>query len=207
MSSTNGKNGKNGTHEGTWAGAKRKDGKIRVAIVGVGNCASSLVQGRYYYENAKKDDFVPGLMHVELGGYHVKDIEFVAAFDIDKNKVGKDLSEAIYTKPNNTFVFQKVEPMGVTVDRGMTHDGLGKYLSQIIEKAPGPDGRRRRHPQGARGRRHGLVPPGRLRGGDEVVRGAGPQGRRRLRQRHPGLHRPGALLAAPLRRGGPAGHR
>ena len=85
-----------------------RDGKIRVAIVGVGNCASSLVQGRYYYENAKDDDFVPGLMHVNLGGYHVRDIEFVAAFDIDKNKVGKDLSEAIYTKPNNTYVFQQV---------------------------------------------------------------------------------------------------
>jgi myo-inositol-1-phosphate synthase len=78
----------NGTGTGTWAGAKRKDGKVRVAIVGVGNCASSLVQGRYYYEDAKEDDFVPGLMHVNLGGYHVRDIEFVAAFDIDKNKVG-----------------------------------------------------------------------------------------------------------------------
>src|SRR3954449_9532360 len=117
---------------------KRNDGKIRVAIVGVGNCASSLVQGRYYYENANDDDFVPGLMHVNLGGYHIRDIEFVAAFDIDKNKVGKDLSEAIYTKPNNTYVFQQVPQIGVTVERGMTHDGLGKYLSQIIEKAPGP---------------------------------------------------------------------
>jgi myo-inositol-1-phosphate synthase len=137
---TNGKNAKstNGTGHGTWAGARRKDGKIRVAIVGVGNCASSLVQGRYYYENAKEDDFVPGLMHVNLGGYHVRDIEFVAAFDIDKNKVGKDLSEAIYTKPNNTYVFQQVAHLGVKVERGMTHDGLGKYLSQIIEKAPGP---------------------------------------------------------------------
>ena len=114
------------------------DRKIRVAIVGVGNCASSLVQGRYYYEDAQPDDFVPGLMHVELGGYHVRDIEFVAAFDIDKNKVGKDLAEAIYTKPNNTYVFQQVPSTGVTVQRGMTHDGLGKYLSQIIEKAPGP---------------------------------------------------------------------
>ena len=133
-------NGTNGaTPSNTWAGAgRRKDGKIRVAIVGVGNCASSLVQGRYYYENAKDDDFVPGLMHVNLGGYHVRDIEFVAAFDIDKNKVGKDLSEAIYTKPNNTYVFQQVPNLGVTVERGMTHDGLGKYLSQIIEKAPGP---------------------------------------------------------------------
>ncbi len=117
---------------------KRNDGKIRVAIVGVGNCASSLVQGRYYYENAADDEFVPGLMHVNLGGYHVRDIDFVAAFDIDKNKVGKDLSQAIYTKPNNTYVFQQVPNLGVEVQRGMTHDGLGKYLSQIIEKAPGP---------------------------------------------------------------------
>jgi myo-inositol-1-phosphate synthase len=113
-------------------------GKIRVAIVGVGNCASSLVQGRYYYENASEDDFIPGIMHENLGGYHIRDVEFVAAFDIDKNKVGKDLSEAIYTKPNNTYVFQQVPNLGVKVDRGMTHDGLGKYLSQIIEKAPGP---------------------------------------------------------------------
>jgi myo-inositol-1-phosphate synthase len=119
--------------------AKAEKGKkIRVAIVGVGNCASSLIQGRYYYENAAETDFIPGLMHVNLGGYHVRDIEFVAAFDIDKNKVGKDLSEAIYQKPNNTIVFQKVPHLGVKVERGMTHDGLGKYLSQIIEKAPGP---------------------------------------------------------------------
>jgi myo-inositol-1-phosphate synthase len=116
----------------------RRDGKIRVAIVGVGNCASSLVQGRYYYEDAKPGDAIPGLMHVELGGYHIRDIEFVAAFDIDKNKVGKDLGEAIYTKPNNTFVFKQVGELGVPVERGMTHDGLGKYLSRIIEKAPGP---------------------------------------------------------------------
>jgi myo-inositol-1-phosphate synthase len=115
-----------------------KGKKIRVAIVGVGNCASSLVQGRYYYENASETDFIPGLMHVNLGGYHVRDIEFVAAFDIDRNKVGKDISEAIYEKPNNTLVFCKVPHMGVKVERGMTHDGLGKYLSQIIEKAPGP---------------------------------------------------------------------
>jgi len=134
--STNG-NGTSGTGK-AWAGANRKDGKIRVAIVGVGNCASSLVQGRYYYENAKETDFVPGLMHVSLGGYHVRDIEFVAAFDINRTKVGKDLSEAIYAHPNNTIVFQQVPHMGVPVERGMTHDGLGKYLSQIIEKAPGP---------------------------------------------------------------------
>lgn len=112
--------------------------KVRVAIVGVGNCASSFVQGVQFYRNAKPDEFVPGLMHVNLGGYHVRDIEFVAAFDIDKNKVGKDLAKAIYEKPNNTFRFCEVPTLGVPVHRGMTHDGLGKYLSQIIEKAPGP---------------------------------------------------------------------
>jgi myo-inositol-1-phosphate synthase len=136
---SNGASSTNGRHPAAKSAAAKSGGKkIRVAIVGVGNCASSLVQGRYYYENAADDEFVPGLMHVNLGGYHVRDIEFVAAFDIDKNKVGKDLSEAIYTKPNNTYVFQQVQHLGVKVDRGMTHDGLGKYLSQIIEKAPGP---------------------------------------------------------------------
>ena len=114
------------------------DRKIRVAIVGVGNCASSLIQGRYYYEHAKPGEFVPGLMHVQLGDYHISDIEFVAAFDVDREKVGKDLSEAIYAGQNNTFKFMDVPHMGVTVDRGMTHDGLGKYLSQVIVKAPGP---------------------------------------------------------------------
>lgn len=113
-------------------------GKINVAIIGVGNCASSLVQGVYYYKKAKENEFVPGLMHVNLGGYYIKDINFVAAFDIDKNKVGKDLAEAIYTLPNNTFKFCEVPTTGVKVHRGMTHDGLGKYLSQIIQKAPGP---------------------------------------------------------------------
>ena len=112
--------------------------KVRVAIVGVGNCASSLIQGRYYYANAKPEDFVPGLMHVQLGDYHISDIEFVAAFDIDVTKVGKDLSEAIWGGMNNTYRFMDVPHTGVTVERGMTHDGLGKYLSQVIEKAPGP---------------------------------------------------------------------
>jgi len=111
---------------------------INVAIVGVGNCASSLVQGVHYYKDAKEDEFIPGLMHVNLGGYHISDINFVAAFDIDRNKVGKDLAEAIYTKPNNTIKFCDVPETGVRVERGMTHDGLGKYLSQVITKAPGP---------------------------------------------------------------------
>ncbi len=112
--------------------------KIRVAIVGVGNCASSLVQGAEYYNGAKEGEFVPGLMHVNLGGYHVSDIEFVAAFDVDKNKVGKDLSEAIFAKPNNTLKFADVPRKGVVVQRGMTHDGIGKYLSRVIEKHPSP---------------------------------------------------------------------
>jgi myo-inositol-1-phosphate synthase len=113
-------------------------GKINVAIIGVGNCASSLVQGVQYYKDAKENEFVPGLMHVNLGGYHISDINFVAAFDIDVNKVGKDLAEAIFTPPNNTIKFCEVPLIGVKVARGMTHDGLGKYLSQIITKAPGP---------------------------------------------------------------------
>ncbi len=112
-------------------------GKINVAIIGVGNCASSLVQGVHYYRNAEDSLFVPGLMHVNLGGYHVSEIEFTAAFDIDANKVGKDLAEAIFTPPNNTHKFCDVPRLGVRVHRGMTHDGLGKYLSQIIRKAPG----------------------------------------------------------------------
>ncbi len=112
--------------------------KVRVAIIGVGNCASSFVQGVEYYRGAKPDDEIPGLMHPIVGDYHISDIEFSAAFDIDINKVGKDLSEAIYAPPNNTYVFCKVPPKGVKVERGMTHDGLGKYLSQVITKAPGP---------------------------------------------------------------------
>jgi myo-inositol-1-phosphate synthase len=112
--------------------------KIRVAIIGVGNCASSLVQGVHFYRNAKEDELVPGLMHVNLGGYQIKDIEFTAAFDINQTKVGKDLAEAIYAAPNNTYKFTDVPPMGIKVYRGMTHDGLGKYLDEVITKADGP---------------------------------------------------------------------
>lgn len=111
--------------------------KVKVAIIGVGNCASALVQGVHFYRDAKDDDQVPGLMHVNLGGYHVRDIEFTAAFDVVKPKVGKDLSEAIYAFPNNTFRFADVPHMGIPVYRGMTHDGIGQYLSEIVEKAPG----------------------------------------------------------------------
>ena len=109
--------------------------KVRVAIVGVGNCASSLIQGRYYYENAPEDAFVPGLMHVNLGGYHVRDIEFVAAFDVNANKVGKDLGSAIYAKPNNTIRFMDVPQIGVTVQRGPTMDGIGRYVADVVPES------------------------------------------------------------------------
>jgi myo-inositol-1-phosphate synthase len=110
--------------------------KVRVAIIGVGNCASSLVQGVEFYRHAKSDETVPGLMHVDLGGYHISDIEFSAAFDIDVNKVGLDLSQAIFTEPNNTYKFSQVPPTGVTVQAGMVLDGLGHYLSQVITPTP-----------------------------------------------------------------------
>jgi myo-inositol-1-phosphate synthase len=126
MSSTNGS--KNG--------ARAKD-KVRVAIIGVGNCANSLLQGVEYYKDAKPEDAVPGLMHVDLGGYHISDIEFTAAFDVVKGKVGVDLADAIWAHPNDTIKFSDVPKTGVKVSRGMTHDGIGKYLSQVVEKAPG----------------------------------------------------------------------
>jgi myo-inositol-1-phosphate synthase len=120
-------------------GARRyQSDKVRVAIIGVGNCASAFVQGVHYYRDANPAERVPGLMHVDLGGYHVRDIEFTAAFDIDRAKVGKDLGQAIWAGENNTIAFAKVpKRLGVPVQRGMTHDGLGKYLSQKITKAPG----------------------------------------------------------------------
>ncbi len=127
MASTNGKQN----------GKARLDDKVRVALIGVGNCANSLLQGTQYYKDAPDDQFVPGLMHVNLGGYHIRDIEFTAAFDVTKDKVGKDLSEAIWAHPNDTIKFSDVLSTGVKVSRGMTHDGLGKYISQVVEKAPG----------------------------------------------------------------------
>jgi myo-inositol-1-phosphate synthase len=128
------------TVNGKADGARRngaRDDKVRVAIVGVGNCASSFVQGIQFYKDADPAEQVPGLMHVDLGGYHVRDIEFTAAFDIDADKVGKDLSEAIFAGQNNTMKFAQVPKLGVKVHRGMTHDGLGKYLKEKITKAPG----------------------------------------------------------------------
>ena len=151
MASTNGK-------------APRNEDKVRVAIIGVGNCANSLLQGVEYYKDAPDDQFVPGLMHVNLGGYHVRDIEFVAAFDVTKDKVGKDLADAIWAHPNDTIKFAEVPKTGITVNRGMTHDGIGKYLSRGRREGAGRDRRRRRHPQGAQGRRRRQLPPRRLGG-------------------------------------------
>jgi myo-inositol-1-phosphate synthase len=132
LSKTNGAAHSNGS-------ARYQSDKVRVAIIGVGNCASSFVQGVHYYRDADPKQPIPGLMHVDLGGYHVRDIEFSAAFDIDSEKVGKDLSEAIFSGQNNTLKFDAEVPhLGVEVQRGMTHDGLGKYLKEKITKAPGP---------------------------------------------------------------------
>jgi myo-inositol-1-phosphate synthase len=127
MASTNGKAN----------GRVRSEDKVRVALIGVGNCANSLLQGVEYYKDADPEAFVPGLMHVDLGGYHIRDVEFTAAFDVTKDKVGKDLAEAIWARPNDTYRFADVPKTGITVSRGMTHDGIGKYLSKVVDKAPG----------------------------------------------------------------------
>ena len=115
-----------------------KKQKVRVAIIGVGNCASSLIQGVEFYKNAEENAEIPGLMHATVGDYHISDIEFSAAFDVVESKVGLDLSEAIFAHPNNTIKYAEVPKLNVPVHRGMTHDGLGKYLNQIVNKAPGP---------------------------------------------------------------------
>jgi myo-inositol-1-phosphate synthase len=131
-------NGNNGAAATNGNGAGRQTDKVRVAIIGVGNCANAFVQGVHFYKGADASGDVPGLMHVDLGGYHVRDIEFTAAFDIDSEKVGKDLGEAIWSGQNNTIKFADVpSKLGVKVHRGMTHDGLGKYLKEKITKAPG----------------------------------------------------------------------
>src|SRR5438045_8543397 len=122
-------------------GKGRRDDRVRVALVGVGSCANSLLQGVEYDKKSPDDQFVPGLMHVNLGGYHVRDIEFTAAFDVVKGKVGEDLADAIWAHPNDTIKFADVPKTGIKVARGMTHDGIGKYLSQVVEKAPGETAR------------------------------------------------------------------
>jgi myo-inositol-1-phosphate synthase len=122
---------------GSSNGRPGSDNRVRVAIIGVGNCANSLLQGVHYYKDADPDEFVPGLMHVDVGGYHIRDIEFTAAFDVTTDKVGKDLADAIWARPNDTYRFADIPKTGVKVSRGMTHDGIGKYLSEVVEKAPG----------------------------------------------------------------------
>jgi myo-inositol-1-phosphate synthase len=118
-------------------GRARSDERVRVALIGVGNCANSLLQGVHYYRDAPDDQFVPGLMHVNLGGYHVSGIDFTAAFDVTTDKVGKDLADAIWAHPNDTIKFADLPQTGVKVSRGMTHDGLGKYISEVVTKIPG----------------------------------------------------------------------
>lgn len=118
---------------------KYNKNRIKVAIVGVGNCASSLIQGIEYYKNAKDDDFIPGVMHVNFGGYHIGDIEIVAAFDVDDKKVGKDIAEAIYAEPNNTTVFAQVPKLGVHVSKGPTFDGVNKYTAEVVPIAKTKD--------------------------------------------------------------------
>ena len=133
-------NGHSLVNEGPPANGKARyqHDKVRVAVIGVGNCANSFVQGVHHYKNAKAGEDVPGLMHVDLGGYHVNDIEFTCAFDINRTKVGTDLGEAIWAEPNNTIKFADVPSrLGVPVHRGMTHDGIGKYAAERITKAPG----------------------------------------------------------------------
>jgi len=112
--------------------------KIKVAIIGVGNCASSLVQGIHKYVELPEASRVSGVMHTKIGDYRIEDIEVVAAFDVDENKVGKDLSEAIFAKPNNTLKFANVPHLGVPVERGMTHDSIGKYVAHLVQKSRHP---------------------------------------------------------------------
>ena len=197
----------NGAATTNGAGRYQHD-KVRVAIIGVGNCASAFVQGVEYYTDAEPTEPVPGLMHVDLGGYHVRDIEFTAAFDIDADKVGKDLGQAIWAGQNNTIKFAEVpEKLGVPgpprhdprrpgqVPQGEDHQGARR------------DRRHRRDPQGDPHRRGRLLPAGRLRAGDQVVRRAGARGRLRLRELHPGVHRPRGLLEQALQEGRPADRR
>ena len=157
------------------------------------------MQGIEYYRDADPDETVPGLMHVDLGGYHVSDIEFSAAFDVDAEKVGKDLGSAIFSGQNNTVKFSDVPDLGVKVQRGMTHDGLGKYLRKVITKAPGETAD---VVDILRATKTDVVVsylPGGLRGGHQVVRRAGARRRLRLRQLRAGVHRPRGVLAPPLR--------
>ncbi len=164
-------------------------GSVRVAIVGVGNCAASLVQGVEYYKDADPAGKVPGLMHVQFGEYHVRDVEFVAAFDVDAKKVGLDLADAIGASENNTIKIADVPNTGVTVQRGHTHDGLGKYYRETIEESTEAPVDIVQVLKDQAGRRSRLLPARRFRGRCEVLRAVRHRRQGRVRQRPPGLHR------------------
>ena len=174
--------------------------KVRLAIVGVGNCASSLVQGLEYYKDADPDERVPGLMHVELGGYHIRDIEVVAAFDVDAKKVGRDVAEAIFSEPNNTIRFADVPPTGVTVQRGHTLDGLGTYYREIITESDAPEVDVAQALREARADVLVVLPAGRLRAGREVLRAGRDRREGRVRELPAGVHRLGPGVGAQVRR-------
>ena len=180
---------------------------VNVAIIGVGNCASSLVQGVEFYKDATEDEFVPGLMHVDLGGYHVRDIKFTAAFDINITKVGKDLSAAIFAEPNNTIKISRRPAPGR--QGPPRHDPRRPRQVPVRghHQGPRPDGRHRRHPARHQHRRGRELPAGRLRERHQVVRRADPARGLRVRELHPGVHRPRALLAGALQGARPADHR
>ena len=162
---------------------------IRLAIAGVGNCASSLVQGLEYYRDADPTESVPGLMHVELGGYHVRDIEVVAAFDVDAARSASTSARRSSPATTTPSASPTSPTSACTVLRGPTLDGFGKYYRQVVRGVAGRARRRRPGPARRPGRRAGLVPAGRLRGGPEALRPGLPRRRRGLRQRHPGVHR------------------
>ena len=164
-------------------------GSVRVAIVGVGNCASSLVQGVEYYKDADPSGIVPGLMHVMFGDYHVSDVEFVAAFDVDAKKVGFDLSDAINNSENNTIRICDVPPTGVTVQRGHTLDGLGKYYRETIDESDAEPVDVVQVLKDVRRRRARLLPAGGLGAGRQVLRPVRDRRGRGLRQRAAGVHR------------------
>ena len=173
---------------------------VRVAIVGVGNCASSLVQGVQYYQDADENATVPGLMHVRLGPYHVRDVKFVAAFDVDAKKVGFDLSEAIFASENNTIKIADVPPTNVTVQRGPTLDGIGKYYAETIEVSDVEAVDVVKVLKDEQGRRAGVLPAGGLRGGRQVLRAVRHRRRRGVRQRAAGVHRVGSGVGQEVRR-------
>ena len=178
--------------------------KIRAAIVGAGNCASALVQGVEFYRDADPGQTIPGLMHPELGGYHIGDIEFAAAFDVDAAKVGQDLSKALKSGENNTIEFAEVPHLDVTVKRGPTLDGIGSYVADLVEESLEEEVGRSRGAAKGRGGRGDLLPAGRVAAGHRVLRGAGAGSRVRFRKLHSRVHRPQREMGRAVPGGGVA---